>query len=67
MIFEKMNKQETVTMLKCLLMCIDDKTQGERDNRTVLEKVKPSVTEFILKSAIEFLEHEKDDFYIEEE
>lgn len=67
MIFEKMNKQETVAMLKCLLLCIDDKTQGERDNRTVLEKVTPSVTEFILKSAIEFLEPEKDDFYRKEE
>lgn len=55
-------RQETITMLKILLSCIDDKLQGERDNRTVLEKVKPSSTEFVLKSAIELLEPEKDDF-----
>jgi hypothetical protein len=52
-------------MLKILLACIEDRTQGERDNRTVLEKVKPSSTEFVLKSAIEVLEHEKDDFFRE--
>lgn len=59
-----MNKlQETIEMLKILLSCIDDKLQGERDNRTVIEKVQPSTTEFVLKSAIELLEPEKDDFY----
>lgn len=55
-------RQETITMLKILLSCIDDRTQGERDNRTVIEKVKPSETEFILKTSIELLEPEKDDF-----
>lgn len=55
-------KDETIEMLKILLSCIDDRLQGERDNRTVLEKVKPSSTEFALKSAIKLLETEKDDF-----
>lgn len=56
-------KDEIIEMLKILLSCIDDRLQGERDNRTVLEKVKPSSTEFALKSTIELLETEKDDFF----
>ena len=46
-------------MLKILLSCIDDKLQGERDNRTVIEKVKPAETEYALKTAIKLLEPEK--------
>lgn len=48
-------REETIIMLNVLLASIEDKLQGERDNRTVLENTKPSSTEFVLKSAIKLL------------
>lgn len=59
----EITRQRVIMMLKILLSRIDDKLQGERDNRTVIDKVRPKETEFALKTAIKLLEPEKDDFF----